>query len=252
MKSLEYLVVFSVVLAADVIAEHTETSPANNAVLDRPVEQHRRVKRLSAPYSPRVFFPGNYYAQPWLHPQYAPSPIDDVSGPLTSVRRLRRGTTSPNQPPYQRHQQQRYSIWDLSRRRRRRSAATDVDAAQPIRHKRQIELYDGGNALTAGFALDDRRPRYPLRSPGIEPSYYHAGNTYTAWDLSRRRRRRRRQVLSGIDASGAFSVGNDDSFAQSADTGRRHTAGADRLPQYTIWDLVRRRRSIKKQLATGN
>lgn len=232
--------VFVVVVGAAKVSLDDLVHSTNAGQQPSAIERPARVKRHSAAYSPRVFFPGYYYGQPWLHPQYVPATIDD-DGPLTSVRRLRRGTTS--NPSHR--QRQRYSVWDLSRRRRRRSTASLAETSHR-RQKRQLDFYDGGNALSSGYSLSDLRLRHPQQSPGIEPSYYHSNNAYTAWDLSRRRRRRR-QVLNGFDATGGGLGANEDSNAQSPDGGRRHTLGADRLPQYTIWDLVRRRRAAAIQ-----
>lgn len=229
MKSLGYWAVFAVAVLAEVLgdvqtADHNTTQPLI-APSGAP-QKHlvvKRSKRHSSAYSPRVYFPGYYYAQPWLRPQYA-QPIESAASPNT--RRWRRGTTS--QPT----KQQRYSIWDLSRRRRKRRS---TPAEPQSRHKRQIDFYDGGNALSSGYSLADQQPRFPGRSPGIEQSYYHANSPYTAWDLSRRRRRRRRrQVLSAADSDG------DDSNVAQSPNGR--TDNGDRLPQYTVWDLARRRR----------
>lgn len=199
--------------------DHTYTKDARPSVA--------RTKRNSAVYSPHVYFPGYYYsnAQPWLHPQY------ERSDTIAAVRR-RRGTT---------HRPQHYSIWDLSRRKRR--STRSVRTPPLPRVKRQITFYDGGNALSSGYSLADLRRRHPDRSPGIEQSYYHSNNPYSAWDLSRRRRRRRRrrQVLNAFDGNGV--VGNDaDSSGPDPAGGQQSSDVGDRLPHYTVWDLVRRRK----------
>lgn len=206
MKSLGYFAAVAVVLA-EMLAAVPIADPAAAAHPLGTHIVHERAKRQSHPYSPHVYFPASYYsyAQPWLRPQYARVDVEPVA---TYTRRWRRATTSQPQQP-----QQRYSVWDLSKRRRRRRSIAAEDSTG--RQKRQIEFYDGGNDLSSGFSLVDQRPRNAGRSPGIEPSYYRSNSPYSAWDLSRRRRRRRRRHVRQSDL----------------EAGRA-----------TVWDLVRRRK----------